>query len=622
MFNIIGSERSMRIQPTESDKSLARAAITKYAKILASTINNSLSIVNQSENIDIRKSELNKARKNLALLKTCINGNSFLKFERLYETENTIIELETKTQYLAKNTLSEKEQLMKEKEEYRLTAEQLAQEAQDAIQQLQQTLISALSIDNSIDWNTLKDNRPYSESKPKKVSLNIFSPFPIPSAPNPDDDAFLPKLNWLCLLFNSKKAIRIQEAKERYAQAHESWLAKKQKIDSFNAQKQEQYRQELQRQELTYQKSMATYEEAKAVFEEEQKNNNLLIDNKKSLYMSGDTEAVIYYCEKVLANSIYPDAFPKDFTLDYNGDTKMLVVEYQLPAPHHLPNIKDVRYLKTKDEIKQIHFSEKELAKLYDELIYQITLRTLHELFEADTANALDAIIFNGWVTAVDKAHGNETTGCIVSIQASKDEFMAINLALVDAKACFKLLKGIGSSQLHSLSPIPPILQIEKSDRRIVSGYSVADAMDDATNLAAMSWEDFEHLIRELFEKEFRQNGGECNVTRASRDGGVDAIAFDPDPIRGGKIIIQAKRYTNTVGVSAVRDLYGTVLNEGANKGILVTTSDYGPDSYEFARGKPLTLLNGANLLHLLAVHGHRAKIDLQAARLASALQD
>ncbi len=69
--------------------------------------------------------------------------------------------------------------------------------------------------------------------------------------------------------------------------------------------------------------------------------------------------------------------------------------------------------------------------------------------------------------------------------------------------------------------------------------------------------EDFENLIRELFEKVFSVNGGEVKITQASRDGGVDAIAFDPDPIRGGKIIIQAKRYTNTVGLSAVRDLYG-----------------------------------------------------------------
>lgn len=143
----------------------------------------------------------------------------------------------------------------------------------------------------------------------------------------------------------------------------------------------------------------------------------------------------------------------------------------------------------------------------------------------------------------------------------------------------------------------------------------MVDGLDDSVNIATMSWEDFEHLIRELFEKEFQQNGGECKVTRASRDGGVDAIAFDPDPIRGGKIVIQAKRYTKTVGVSAVRDLYGTVVNEGATKGILVSTADYGPDSYEFAKGKPLTLLNGSNLLHLLNRHGHKARIDLQEAR-------
>jgi restriction system protein len=85
----------------------------------------------------------------------------------------------------------------------------------------------------------------------------------------------------------------------------------------------------------------------------------------------------------------------------------------------------------------------------------------------------------------------------------------------------------------------------------------VADTLDDSSNLAAMDWEDFEHLIRELFEKEFSTGVGEVKITQASRDGGVDAVVFDPDPIRGGKIVIQAKRYTNTVSVSAVRDTSG-----------------------------------------------------------------
>jgi len=40
----------------------------------------------------------------------------------------------------------------------------------------------------------------------------------------------------------------------------------------------------------------------------------------------------------------------------------------------------------------------------------------------------------------------------------------------------------------------------------------------------------------------------------------------------GGKFVIQAKRYNIIVPKSAIRDLYGTMMSEGANKGILVTT--------------------------------------------------
>lgn len=154
-----------------------------------------------------------------------------------------------------------------------------------------------------------------------------------------------------------------------------------------------------------------------------------------------------------------------------------------------------------------------------------------------------------------------------------------------------------------------------------MDGHAVADGLDQGSNLAAMDWEDFEHLIRELFEREFRKHGAEVRVTRASRDGGVDAVVLDPDPIRGGKIVIQAKRYTNTVSVAAVRELFGTVNAEGATKGILVTTADYGPDAYEFAKGKPLTLLSGSNLLHLLQSHGVKARIDLAEARRTMGLQ-
>jgi restriction system protein len=72
----------------------------------------------------------------------------------------------------------------------------------------------------------------------------------------------------------------------------------------------------------------------------------------------------------------------------------------------------------------------------------------------------------------------------------------------------------------------------------------------------------------------------------------VDCVAFDPRPVFGGKVVIQAKRYRNTVGVSAVRDLFGTMQNDGTTKGVLVTTSGYGKAAFEFAKVKPLELLD------------------------------
>jgi hypothetical protein len=47
----------------------------------------------------------------------------------------------------------------------------------------------------------------------------------------------------------------------------------------------------------------------------------------------------------------------------------------------------------------------------------------------------------------------------------------------------------------------------------------------------------------------------------------------------------------------------------GANKGILVTTSGYGPDAFEFSKDKPIELLDGGQLLYLLEQVGVKAKI-------------
>ena len=508
----------------------------------------------------------------------------------------------------------------RQQEERKAFAAERTAEAQQELDGLSSLLKATLSVDDTINWENLKDKTPFMEKKPPLPSVppEPTSP-PLPREPNRLDSTYVPSLGILDRLLSSRKERVISEKHALFASDHKAWQEQVNVIKHTHTAALLAHEKSVAEMRQDHEKQLAKWSARGDQYIAKQAADHATVDAKRAAYESKNLEAIIEYCDLVLSTSRYPDYFPQEFDIDYDPTAKTLIVDYQLPAPDDLPRLKGVKYTASRDDFEEQFIGESQASNLYDNVLYQVVLRTIHELFEADVISALDAIVLNGFVTAVDRTTGKPVTSCVLSLRANRSEFLNINLAQVDPKACFKSLKGVGSSKLHGLSPVPPIMQLRREDGRFVSAYEVANTLDGSVNLAAMDWEDFEHLIREIFEKEFSSSGGEVKVTQASRDGGVDAIAFDPDPIRGGKIVIQAKRYTNTVGVGAVRDLYGTVMNEGATKGILVTTSDYGPDSYAFANGKPLVLLSGANLLHMLEKHGHRARIDLREAKAQAA---
>jgi restriction system protein len=492
---------------------------------------------------------------------------------------------------------------------------ELTKEAEGAIWMAKNLLSNSLQKSRPLDWDALKDTTSFTKDLPIKPL-----PQPLPVEPLRSEDRFktqqvIPNVGFLDWIIPGARAKKLEaarmveqtreaEADQKYDAAHRNWKDLSDCIEQSN-----------QKALANHEKTRAAWLLEKHTFEEQQKSYNQGIEGLREHYLKRDPEAVVRYCTEVVARSDYPDPFPRDNEISFDIEAGLLAVDFELPPQSAIPTKKQVKYVASRGEFQDTFISDAAFKKLYDEVSYQICLSTLHELFVSDTIDVIKTIVFNGWVHAIDKATGADTHPCIMTVQVLKAEFMALNLSQIDLKACFRSLKGISGSSLSDFSPVRPVLTLNREDSRFVASYNVVDSLNEKTNLAAMDWLDFENLIRELFEKEFSKNGGEVKITQASRDGGVDAIAFDPDPIRGGKIVIQAKRYTNPVGVAAVRDLFGTVHNEGATKGILVTTSDYGPDAYEFAKGKPLTLLSGSELLYLLGRHGYHAKIDIKEAK-------
>ncbi len=334
------------------------------------------------------------------------------------------------------------------------------------------------------------------------------------------------------------------------------------------------------------------------------------IEELKHAYAAGRPDVVATYSSLVIETSLYPEGFPQKARVAYVPESKQLVVEYDLPPFEIVPAAVGYKYAKAKDEITETPRPAAQRKTLYASAIAQVTLRTLHELFEADRARHIETLILNGYVDSIDRATGQPARTCVVTVRTSRDTFAQINLAQVDPAACLKALNASVSKSPAELAPVRPVLEFSMVDPRFIEEVDVLSSLDQRRNLMELSPSEFEALISNLFAK----MGLETRLTQASRDGGVDCVAFDPRPIFGGKVVIQAKRYKNTVGVSAVRDLFGTVQNEGASKGILVTTSGYGKAAFEFAAGKPLELLSGSNLLHLLAEHaGIEAKIEMPA---------
>ena len=514
-----------------------------------------------------------------------LNRHRLLKAPDIHELERkaSLLATEWANRWLAIQKIEDAKELAVERTE----------EAQHAIKALEHMLAGALTSNPTIRWDDLKDETPFPTPAPEKPAPPRY-----PDEPNRSDGRYRATPGFLDRIFRQVPRLET-EAEEKWQRAKADWQEHTKGLDAAH-----------ERASTDFDKAHETWQLDKASYEQRQREKNAMIAGRREAYESSDSTATEWYFEHVLSASDYPDWMPQGFDLEMRSDSNMLLVSYSLPPLDAMPRLREVTYVASREEMREKNLTDAQATALYDSVQYQIALRTVHEILESDYASIVTSVVFNGYVTAIDPSNGKVATTCILSLHVTRDEFEDLDLANVNPKACFKALKGVGSSKLHSMAAVAPILDMSRTDTRFVSSRDVTTSLDESVNLAVMDWEDFEHLTREIFEAEFRSHGGEVKVTQSSRDGGVDAIAFDPDPIRGGKIVIQAKRYTNTVGVAAVRDLYGTVMNEGATKGILVTTSDFGPDAYRFAKDKPLTLMNGSNLLHLLEEHGHRAHID------------
>lgn len=335
--------------------------------------------------------------------------------------------------------------------------------------------------------------------------------------------------------------------------------------------------------------------------------HNTSIDDFERKFRAKDRHAVSNYFQQVLDAIKDPRGFPSARRAGYVPESTLLAIEWELPSMTTIPTEKEFTYVKSRDAVETRKSRPlTEIRGNYQDLVAQMALRALHAVFQADPSGIVQTVVFNGIVEDTDPSTGHKIRPCLITLRATREHFDRVNLHDVTPVKCVQHhFAADVSAHPEELTPVAPLLNFNMADPRIVDPVDVMSDLDQRPNLLEFSASEFEHFIQNLFA----HMGFDTKQFQANGDGGIDCVAYDPTPIRGGKYVIQVKLYTKTVQPTAVRDLYGVVQHEGATKGILITTSGFGPSSHEFVNNKPIQLYDGPSLLALCHEHDIPARI-------------
>lgn len=354
-----------------------------------------------------------------------------------------------------------------------LEAEERTNEALELLKEVETILEQTILVNDAVNWNELKNNRPFKEQSPEQSLQSNLDSVTKPIAPTEKkvlrmpastDTEFQPNYNFFeNYFFKSLKEKKTEHFRQQYLQALENWKSEKARTEKQNESNQTKYNQEID----SYNKTLADikakniqdikeWEQRKEKYYQDQKEYNTKVDQLKENYFAKDPTSIAENCELALNNSKYPDYFPKTFELHYIKEKELLVVDYCLPTIDSFPRVKQVKFVKASADFKDTQISQTQLNSTYSDAIFQIAIRTVHELYEADVVNALKQICFNGFFEV-------DTKQFIISYQADKDTFSKLQLSGLDCKEAVKQFKGTFTAKW---TEVKPILQLDDYKRK------------------------------------------------------------------------------------------------------------------------------------------------------------
>lgn len=338
-------------------------------------------------------------------------------------------------------TWKEREEKLRKKQavtETKARAERMTQEAQRRLEAYRTVLASSLDKDYWLDWESLlrKDEYPifvFDEKRPQRA----FSE-PEPTLSGTFARLKVPKPSFVERLFpvlNERRLATEAKAREVFAEEHRSFERRKEAAEL-----------EYQRRRLLYAlrrtAAWKRYLEAKTEFERNKAEHNQRIHKCKATFEAGEPDAIRECFKFVFSRLEAPRSSREDADVAYDKASRTLDVTLRLPAPESLPNVVSYKYDSASGAIGPKTLSQQSIRKLYEDFACQSVLTAVYVAFQADCLGHTSTVSVKATRRGIDPATGHITDLCAVTLNVTRDRFMEVNLAAVDAK---KGLRALGA---------------------------------------------------------------------------------------------------------------------------------------------------------------------------------
>jgi restriction system protein len=180
---------------------------------------------------------------------------------------------------------------------------------------------------------------------------------------------------------------------------------------------------------------------------------NAHIDQLKNNLAFDMPEAIEEYVAIVLSNSVYPESFPVAHQGSFDLATRELALAVSVPDPSSVPTVKEFRYVKAKDDVTSVSLPVKAVKDRYAGAVWQVAVRTLHEVFEADRAGRIQSIALRVGVDRRSPATGQQETVPLVTVAAGRAQFEQFDLNGVVPSATLEHLGAAMSKSPFDLTP-------------------------------------------------------------------------------------------------------------------------------------------------------------------------